>query len=679
MADIEPIVIYDWRWGIGNDKYFPIKNWCYDGQWLDVRQGRRIILNTHNTNNVITIPNNSNITSIWDILTGHNGYIYDLEWVSQYLISNTANYRNIRNYVRQFISGTEYFLLFSPKFIHRYPVSWLIDYTSFNDSWASFDSNWTYVEFPNTITLEHTAGSIWSYVDGTPAVNGKQYNIQLQVNHTAGSFTVSIGGQTPQTINADGLYTFQFTASNTTPLTITPSNDAVFSIVNWKTAIWISTMEEWRLEMDNISYICPVLKDTWDVYFGNGNKLYDVEPWWVLTLALTFGSDEEIVWITKIQEQTFIRVRNAKDTIVYVWDWVSDTPTSSITWYNEIIQQVQNMWTYHIVITWWDTANKKIRYSDWFSKTLLYTTTPATNRENNNTTNLLLPPIPLYFADDKNINSTNIDSYWDMVFLPWYNGVMTYGHRTPWFPDGLFVDYPLVNCSEIFSIHYDNESIKVAYNDDVDDDCKVATFYINNYEQTQDSTTNYYFGSRWYITFSPIVSYFSQDNVATKVKLGYKSPTNTFLNLYYKVNGEIDRYTFIVDELVNPVTTDPVVWSIYRINATSRYTITKVTKFLNYMFIETQCTVTSLTPRRSENLTKVSWTGDTTIITIWFHDFRHFDCITSTTELSDRQWIRNFPTNYFEIQLRVEEITRDWKYTPEFNDLQLLYEPKPNG
>lgn len=675
MADIEPIVIYDWRGGIGNDKYFPIKNWCYDGQWLDVRQGRRIILSTHNANNVITIPNNSNITSIWDILTGHNWYIYDLEWVSQYLISNTANYRNIRNYVRQFISGTEYFLLFSPKFIHRYPVSGLVNYTRLED-WGS-DANRNIVQIWDNVTIEHTAWSTGAFVWNIDAVAWKQYNLRFTSQVTAWSYTITIWWATAQSVTASGTYSLFFTASNTTSVTITPTTTFVWNVFNLD--IGASTMEEWRAEMDNISYVCPVLKDTGDVYVGNGNKLYDIDPTGVLSLLLTFWADEEIVGITKVQEQIFIRVRNTKDTIVYVWDWVTETPTSSITWFNEIIQQVQNMWTYHIVITWWDTANKKIRWSDWFWKTLLYTTTPATNRESDSTSNLLLPPIPLYFWDDKNINSTNIDSYWDLVFLPSYNGVMTYWHTTPWFPDGLFLDYPLVNCSEIYSIHYDSESIKVSYNDDVDDDCKVATFYINNYEQTQDSTTNYYFGDKWYITFSPIVSYFSQDNVATKVKLGYKSPTNTFLNLYYKVNGETDRFTFVVDETVNPVTTDPIVWSIYKVDSTSRYTVTKVTKFLNYMFIETQCTVKSLTPRRSKNLVKVTGTGDTTITTVWFHDFRHFDCITSTTELNDRQWIRNFPTNYFEMQLRVEEITRDWKYTPEFNDLQLLYEPKPNG
>ena len=62
------------------------------------------------------------------------------------------------------------------------------------------------------------------------------------------------------------------------------------------------------------------------------------------------------------------------------------------------------------------------------------------------------------------------------------------------------------------------------------------------------------------------------------------------MNLFYRIDGEKDWYTFVIDIDINPITDLPTVGSIYRELTTDRYTITQVVSYSHYVYIEAQKT-----------------------------------------------------------------------------------------
>jgi len=664
----------DFTGWVGSDKYLSLKWGCYDGEWLDISNGKRVILATHNQNNVVQFPNSSKITTMWDIYTSNNWYIYDSSATTLYEFEWWDSYWNLRNYTTFNILGTEYTLVFWVGYISRY--AWSSVYTTLTPSYTS--TGWTSAGSVYT----HTTGNTNAFTSSAAAVIWNRYRIYIEVTWvTAWSLEVDIGDSwDPKTITADGTYTYFLTATNTDALTLTPTTDFDWSIdIDWMYSL--CNVEEWYLELDNLAQACPILEDTGDLYIGNGNALLWLGVDWVLKTYFTLSDNTEIIWITKVADQFVIWTRDWQWSRVHRWDWVSSTPENTIYWYNEIIQNVVNQWNYHIVMTGGDFGIKKIWKSNGNAKTMLYQIREW-DRQSAIWSNTLVPPIPLYWWwSATNYYVNNVESLWDMVFMPWYNKIITYWHRTPWFPDALFPTFALKQTA-IYSMYASEWALYVAY--DNWSWCSVIEWHLDNYESMQDSSTDYYFGSRWYMTLNPIMYLWQQLKDGIKWRLWIRTPENTFMNLYYAIDREVDRYTFVVDETINAVTTDPVVWDIYTIWSTPRFEVVQVKKFLNYMFIECKETTRYRTPRVWSTLTKISWTGDATITYVDFHNYRYFDTITDTTEIRKRQWIRKFDTDiwensFTEIQPRIELITRDGKYTPEYNDIGLYFDDLPDG
>lgn len=676
-----PIVQRDFTSGISIDKYFPIKNSCADAKWVDLFSARRVVLSTHNTNSKVDIAT-WYITTIWDIMTGNDGKLYEL-MSSDYIyqISNTANYRNIRNFVDHTINGTEYRLLISSKFIHRYPTSWLMTYNQFNDWWWAWNSNWTVVQFPSTDTLEHTAWSTWNLLDWTVCVVWQKYNLKFTVNHTSWSFTITIWWDTPQTVSWDWTYSFAYEAQDTEWLRIAPTSDFVGSIIfgyaDWQW-IWVSTMEEWYAELPNLSYITPVLVNTGDLYIGNGNIVAGMDNDWILKTYLSLPKWTEIVEITRDDNYIIIWTRTTKDSVIYFWDWKSESPESHKIRKNDILQAVENQWDFCIAITGTTFQTKKVWKTNAYSRALAFTSNFASGSAWEESYDWEPTWLPIYFWTDNSSTSNLITSLWDYVFIPGRQEIIVYGRKNPSLPFAMVKSFPLYDCNEITAINVIDERLLVAYDDDLWD--HVISFRLENINNVYTVNTNFQFGEMWYISLLPIVWLVSQVNESARVALWYKTPTtDTFLALFYKEDAESDRFTFIVNKVINPITTMPTIWSTYKLSwPDTTFTIDKITEYWHYVFVEAQMTTKWYIAIDDINLFKQTGTWSDLILQDKY-PFRLFEVVTDTTENRKRNWTRTIPATYTELEFRVWLFTQDWNYSPEFSDLTLYYDIQPNG
>lgn len=658
----------DFTWWIWNDKYLPVKNWCSSWEWLDIRRWKYVCLSTHNTNNIVSFPNNSQITWMGqDYYISDNWYLYTPTAETLYKFINTSNTdKDIRNYTDFTISWTNCTLLFGRSYITKFETL-----LTLHAETRTF--NWAYWTLSDTTKYTHVTWNTWTLV-WSAVTASSYYRVNFTVSDlTAWTFTVNIWWTaSPITISANWEYTYFFETVDTTWLTITPSSDFDGTIETLDIVKLVTATERY-LEMDNISLTCPLLEDTWDLYIGNGNILYKLSNDWILSSMFSLPDWTIIIWITKIDDTFIIWTRTNQWSRVLYWDWTSSAPTRTVYWYNETIQQVVNQWNYHLVFTGGDYWPKKIWYSNWYWKTMIF----WINEWDwyNSGSNLLVPPIPLYRwgSSANNIYTNNIESFGDIVFMPWYEKVLVYWHKIPWFTDSMYADFPL-DTKQIYSMYAYDWGIYVAY-DNWSGSCDVINWKLNNYDTIKDDTNQYYYWEHWIINLQPLLYVWSKEKFWINLELWINTPENTFMNVYYNIDDEEDRYTLVIDQRINPTTILPEEWAIYtNWTGTPRYLVTKVITYLDYSFIEIQETTKWHTPRESKILTKISWTGDNTITYKRFNKWRHFDYVTSTTELTSRKRHRSFNEKFFELQLSIEHITRDGKVTPKLYNVIPYYD-----
>lgn len=653
------ITIQPQNWGIGSDRYLSVPNGCYDWEGLDIRKGKKITLNTHNTTNKITVSSWEITTIAESIQLSNNWYIYDNTWIPLYKFVWTTGYQEGNKLVDLTIWGVQYTYIFGSKRVSRYTGSIsTVQSTSWTSAWWTLIGN-DYI---------HTVGSTLNLTSAFAPTAGKSYRIKIIVsNMTVWSISITMWGSSLWTISANWTYYYAFAATSTAVLSITPTSD-FNGWVNNIDVISLGNVEESVITMPNTSLLTPILEEDFWCYVGNGNILLFIDSLWTMDELVVLPLWREIVEITKISDQYILWTRSSIWSRVYYWDGISENPTRSISRWKEIIQAVANQGNYHLVFTWGDLSVKKIWKSNWYNKTMLYQI-PEWGWENFISSNILVPPIPLYRGwSATNYRNNVVSVTGDMVYFPWYNKILAYWHKIPWFVDALFADYSLKQ-NNIYTIYTNESEIRIAY-----EWGNIITYKFSNYDLMQDGTTKYYYGSRWYISDTPIVFNASNEKKPQLLVLGNDTPENTMINIYYALDREKDRFTFVVDESVNAVTTDPIVGSKYRINASDEFTVTKVSKYLNYMFIETQQTVKYLTPRTWFVLTKISWTWDSTITYVDFHNYRHLDIVNKDNILNKRCYTNNFNIQFNEIQFRREYITIDWQISPETNESILVYD-----
>lgn len=648
--------------GIWSDKYLTLPNWLYDSEGVNIGKWKRTTLSTNTTNNVVTFPNSSKVTTMWNTYyTSDNGYIYSPSWETlyKYRSASTADY-DVRNYATHVVSWTAYTFFFGRSKAMRYSTE-----SNVSLSWSG--SNWTNSSWIYTHTTGNTSVFTWTWTITTSSY----YRVKIKVlNRTAGSIDVSIWWATPQTLSTNTTHYLFFTTSSTANLTITPTSTFDWAIDTIVTSVWKQNAIETDITLSTTSLVCPLLSENGQLYVWNGKYLMGIDTLGTEITYFQLPEWEQINWLTKIGDQYVLRVDDWQGSKQYFRDWLSDAPTRIVYWYNERIMNVVNQWAYHIVLTGNDFSIKKVWRSDWFNKVMLYKIPFASFSI---TSNKQLPTIPLYYAWNSTLVYSNaIESLGDLVFMPAYWWVLSYGKKTAGFPDAINLEWK-IDTDEIYAMYAYNDNLYISYNNS--GTCYVTQIKLEDYEEVLDTTDDYYFGKIWHQTYNPVVFNASQNKSGKNIKIWYNLQSSTFMNVYYTLDRETNYYTFVVNESVNNITVLPTIWAVYRTGTNSRFEVTKVTTNSWYTFIETIETTKEFTPRIVTALTKVSGTGDSTITYIKFNNFRHLDIITDTTV---RKYFKVFPYDFTEVQFRVELISEDWMYTPEINDFTIVYDEEQN-
>lgn len=671
-SNADPIIQRDFSSWITIDKYAPIRSSFAWWKWVDIFSPSKVVLSTHNQNNVITLPNNSYPTTIWDIIASQNGYIYDTDGTMIYDISNVTNYENVRNYADFTINNVDYRVLVTTKFLHRYTPNELYTYTDL--AWSG--TNWSF----SWLDLVHTPWSTVVFTWSAPAVIGKQYVLDFDVNTlTAWSFTITIWNDTAVNITANGNYKLNFKANTTAWVIITPTTSYNGSITGLN-MIGASTMTEWFEELTNISNLAPILVDQWDMYIGNWNIVAVLDNNWVLFDALVLPKGKEIVWLTRDENYIVIWTRWDKDSTIYFWDWISDIALSSKLWKNDILQSIEDQWDYIYAVTGSNTQTRKIWKTNWYSRALVYTIPYGNWYEWNGNNSWILPSLPLHFykVDTKgnNITTNDISSFGEMVFLPSKTSVLVYWRKNPSLPFAMINQFPLVDCWWIYSIYAENEEIVIWYEDRIVSDAKIVRYKIDNQDTVSSTTDDYNYWSTGYIELLPISWLISQINHWISIEVWYKTPTDTYMNVLYRINWEKDMFTFV--SITSWISILPTVWSVYEINSNS-LTVTRIEQYWDYTYIEFNRTSWDYITFNNDFITKDSGTGDTNIDFVRMYNYRYLGNINRVNEIDERKRIKKLPETFAEIQFAVELNTDEWAVTPEFNDLILYRDIKPNG
>lgn len=672
-SNAEPIVQRDFSTGITMDEYAPLRNSCAWAKGVDITP-TKVTLSTHNQNNVVSIDNNSYITTIWDILASQNGYIYDIDGTMIYDISNVTNYENIRNYADFTISGTDYRVLVSKKFLHRYTPNALFTYTDL--AWSGTNRSFAWLD------LTHTPWSTVVFTWSAPAVSGKQYVLDFDVNTmTAWSFTITIWWATAVNITANGNYKLPFKANTTAWVIITPTTSFNGSITGLN-MIWASTMTEWFAELTNLSDLAPILVDQWDMYIGNGNIVAVIDNLWVKYDALTLPKGIEIVWITRDEQYIVIWTRSDKNSTIYFRDWINDIAISSKLWKNDIIQSVEDQWDFCYVVTGNNSQTRNIWKTNWYSRALAYSIPYGNWYSWNGNNTGILPSLPLHFfkydTKGNNITTNDTSSFWEYIFLPSKNSVIVYGRRNPSLPFGMFNKFPLINCWGVYSIYAENEEVVISYDDTVDDVCKVIRYKLNNQDTVWSLTDDYYYGSTGFFELLPIISLKSQINYAVSIELWYITPTDTFMNMFYKIDWSKNSFTFVCDTTASPITTLPDIWDVYTINSND-LELESINEYDNYTYITFKRTSWDYIVFNNDFLTRDTGSWDINIEFIRRYDYKFLWTIDSTLELDINKRVRKISEQYSEIKFAIELNTNDPKQTPAIYDNILYHDIKPNG
>lgn len=668
-ANTDPIVqkyFYSW---ITQDKYLPTKFSCAGAKGVDIF-GSDVILSTHSQTDIISLPNNSYPTSIGDIITSQNSYIYDLSWNVIYRLYQ-SNGTNVRNYVDHTVNWVDYRYLISQKRLHRYTPDALYSYSDLD--WAGTNRAFDWSNY-----IVHTPWSTVAFTWSNVAVIDKQYVLSFQVDDmTAGSFTINIGNDTAQTISAEWKYVLNFKASNTNWVIITPTSTFNGKITT-EGMIWEASLVEAVQELTNNTNVAPYLVDQWDLYIGNWNIVAVVDTLWVKIDALILPKSEEIVDITRDENYIFLWARASKYSKVYFWDGISENPTAYKLWKNEIIQSVENQWDFCIVITGNNNQTKKVRQTNGYTRQLVRNIPYGIWSTATGSKTGIYPALPIYYSNTdtngNNTNTNNMSSFWDMVFIPWIDSIITYWRKNAWLPLAFCNQYPLVNCSDIYTIYASDEDLYIWYNDREEDTAKIIKYKLNNNYITGDTTL---FGTRWLLELNPIYWLGKDINTGVGTNIGIETPANTFMVWMYRLDKQDNKYTLVIDNTT--VTITPTVWSIYRFGSTDRMTIESVIAKWNLLYIWFNQTISATLLFHDSSISKVSWTGDTIVNFIDKYNYSLYGIIDWSLEIELTNRYRNLPEKFNEIEFAIELNSIDWIYTPRLKDLTLSRDMKSDG
>lgn len=525
-------------------------------------------------------------------------------------------------------------------------------------AWATHVAGW------GTNTLTQTVVTDWT----------SMYLVRVKVGWiTYWTCTVKWDNTTMFTLSTTTPYWEIYVKTATTanvPITFTPQDWFVWRIEYVSVAPYNSNIHPDDMTITSATEH-PICDSAGLLYIWSWAKLdvIDKTTWTVETLSI-IDENYTIKDITSIGNQFIIWATNWVDTKYYYWNWVDDQASESITRKWVVLTNAYTDWNVTYVVIQWDLPYSQVYIVNWYERTLLtrYKYTWVRSYDYVDWYN----PIK---KNDFHLNNTNCISTWDgILYLPSYWCIYSYGNKIPFMDNAwsneIVFETPWLSWYEVNAMCYYSGSRS----------CLSFSYKIPNSYNVLWSVNRYNTTTTWYLVTNPILrDNLSTEKFLTKLKIWYKNIKSTYGNI--KIYAIVDDFKFFTFN-VTWLTTDPIVWDIYRDSSNMITQMEVISTDLTWH--AGTITFKTLTANYFNNtipweLVKVSWTWDASIT--WFSSFNNMVLLKTIESDWPEYWsetifsqafIDAHMPNWRKLQLVIELNSSSTSNSPEIYDIQIL-------
>ena len=441
-----PIIISSFQWGLANDRNSWPAGAFWDAQGIEIRKNSTYctlnrsvteaftgvaspIVAITTTNYYASNANNTINDLISELNTFTNaGKIYENLTGEIWDVSDTI--RNVFN------TGWYNYILWASTLFRFW--NWVRENILATNT---FSSGWTGTNWSIWV---HTAGSTVAYTQSSPLVTviWEKYHIIVEVtSQSAWTCTVGIGWATSANL-AVGRNDIYLTATTTAWVLFTPASAStivlsyvrVDRVSDLATSNGLGIKTIWSLTA-NIARR-PVINFFWNLIIGDWNQiarynrdgtiiLYSSTVWW----PVIGGLDGTVYAITAIGSNIYVWCNNGGATNMYIWDGVSERPSQKVTYPDKPVINVALLNNQHY---WWtEKGSKSIKsVMVWEGyQVQRYITSDIPKSE---TVVTLDDPDRLALYDTASYSTNAIETYGDIVYMPWYGKIYWFGNYFPW-------------------------------------------------------------------------------------------------------------------------------------------------------------------------------------------------------------------------------------------------------
>lgn len=617
------ITLESFIWGLSNDKNAWPKGAFYDSWNIDIRRNNAFIqlarwveeitsfsskINAITLNNYSwgawidteytvfhedgTISNNSQ-GQIWKTVNGSGADVSSP--IHNVVNDGTNNWIIAKQYIYSFTNAVR---------------SEIITTNTFASGWTG--TNWSF-----TSGATHTTGSTVALTQSSPitTVIGQRYHITCDVTSTAWTCTVSIWGATSSNLTS-GRNDVYLVATTTAGISFTPSStfDGTISYVRVDRVSELSSPDGvgvkyrfTRTVFDN-NYSPALVWNNADIIIGSWNSVSRINKDGTL-LEYSSSLEQSVIWglawvvraITQVGNNIYVWCNGWGSTILYIWDGMTNRPSEKIIIADKPVINCALLNNEHY---WW--TQKGIKGQKYAFQWAGYQNNPIVKsdipRDITAISSYATGNVQTYENDRLCFywEQTNaIETFGDIVYLPWYGKIFGFWRYYPWNPVALDKSFVFngTECTAMFTA-------STAYTGGSSYD--YSNYMLIAYERSwaykigkinlQDWAT--WFASQGYIdTLEYMSSSTDVENEAKKYTLRFYLPhSSTSIKVYKNVNQAwftldktIDTTSywtgFNVAEISDSWTWDTLQWRFELITSNSAYTPRLYIGFKNKFYI----------------------------------------------------------------------------------------------
>lgn len=432
----------------------------------------------------------------------------------------------------------------------------------------TFASGWTGTNWSFSSWATHTTGSTVALTQSSPitTVVGQRYHITCDVTFTAWTCTVSIWGVTSSNLVSDRNDIY-LVATTTAWISFTPSStfDGTIASVRVDRVSELSSPDSlgvkyrFKRTVFNNDFSPALVWNNADIIIGSGNSVSRINKDWTL-LEYSASLEQSVIWglawvvraITQVGNNIYVWCNGGGSTILYIWDGMTSRPNEKIVIADKpvincaLLNNEHYWWTQKGIkgqkyaFQWAGYQNNPIVKSD-----IPRDITAISSYETGNVQTYENDRLCFYWEQ-----TNAIETFGDIVYLPWYGKIFGFWRYYPWNPVALDKSFVFngTECTAMFTAAtayiegstYDYSNFMlIAYQ-------RWGAYYIGKINM-QDWATG--FASQGYIdTLEYMSSSTDVESEAKKYTLRFYLPhSSTSIKVYKNVN----QAGFVLDKTID--------------------------------------------------------------------------------------------------------------------------------